>query len=345
MADYDNSRASPLSDIPSENGIGGGNTLEKALIKRNVTIRNHNGNFRAAYVPVSEHADDGVPKTGELRGRKTYAFWTLVLLLLLLAAGNLLLTFTVLGVLRLGQGMESIEFVPEQSLIKFYGRTDLDEVIKRDGHLEGFRDSPVSITADNAEARITVLRHREPETGPRILVKPDGIAEVLNVNGFDIKDERGNDVFSTSYPNFGLPRGVRRLDVQAARVSRVSSPISSSLSLSSDSYVTLRGNEGTQIEGMEVVWSADQDLSLRSVNGSIVLGGQQGVALDVQGLHLARDKIVLPATGKILLHQYKLCVCVTRDTKGIKEPSGRLFRVKLPDTCLGFPGRPDPCAV
>ncbi|KAF4517817.1 hypothetical protein B566_EDAN008923 [Ephemera danica] len=96
---------------------------------------------------------------------------------------------------------------------------------------------------------------------------------------------------------------------------------------------------------MEVVWSADQDLSLRSVNGSIVLGGQQGVALDVQGLHLARDKIVLPATGKILLHQYKLCVCVTRDTKGIKEPSGRLFRVKLPDTCLGFPGRPDPCAV
>lgn len=56
-------------------------------------------------MPVSEQGDDGAPKT-ELRGRRTYAFWTLVLLLLLLAAGNLLLTFTVLGVLRLGQGME-----------------------------------------------------------------------------------------------------------------------------------------------------------------------------------------------------------------------------------------------
>jgi hypothetical protein len=79
-----------------------------------------------------------------------------------------------------------LEFVPEESLIKFYGRTDLDNIIKRDGHLEGFRDSPVSITADNAEARITILRHREPETGPKILVKPDGIAEIINVNGFEV---------------------------------------------------------------------------------------------------------------------------------------------------------------
>jgi beta-sarcoglycan len=80
---------------------------------------------------------------------------------------------------------------------------------------------------------------------------------------------------------------------------------------------------------MEIVWSADQDLFLRSVNGTIILAGQQGVALDVQGMPLTLG-------GPGSTPQYKLCVCRSK---------GRLFRVRLPDTCLGFPGRPDPCAT
>lgn len=39
------------------------------------------------------------------KGRRTFAFWTLVCLLFVLAIGNLMLTFTILGVLKLGQGL------------------------------------------------------------------------------------------------------------------------------------------------------------------------------------------------------------------------------------------------
>lgn len=38
------------------------------------------------------------------KGRKTFVFWTIVCLLFILAIGNLVLTFTILAVLRLGQG-------------------------------------------------------------------------------------------------------------------------------------------------------------------------------------------------------------------------------------------------
>lgn len=45
------------------------------------------------------------------QGESTF-FWGLVVVLLLLASGNLLLTFFAMGVLRLGYGMESIELLP-----------------------------------------------------------------------------------------------------------------------------------------------------------------------------------------------------------------------------------------
>lgn len=58
----------------------------------------------SGYTGIGKSPDEDQPKAG-LRGRKTFAFWTLVGLLLILAAGNLLLTVTILSVLHLGQGM------------------------------------------------------------------------------------------------------------------------------------------------------------------------------------------------------------------------------------------------
>lgn len=45
------------------------------------------------------------------KGRKTFAFWTLVCLLFVLAVGNLILTFTILAVLRLGHGNYYIKLI------------------------------------------------------------------------------------------------------------------------------------------------------------------------------------------------------------------------------------------
>lgn len=79
-------------------------------------------------------------------GKNAFAFWTIVTLLFVLTIGNLILTLTIIGVLRLGKGMQNLELVPEAETVKFYGETDLDRVYKRDGMLEGFQDEPVSIT-------------------------------------------------------------------------------------------------------------------------------------------------------------------------------------------------------
>lgn len=124
---------------------------EKSLLKRSVS-KHHNNNFKAGYVPVHEQY---LHKTG-IRGRKTFAFWALVGLLFMLACGNFILTTTILGVLRLGQGMQSLELVPEYSSIKFFGDADLGHVYKRDGKLEGFVDVPLEISSHNGSILINL---------------------------------------------------------------------------------------------------------------------------------------------------------------------------------------------
>ncbi|KAJ8880561.1 hypothetical protein PR048_017031 [Dryococelus australis] len=264
----------------------------------------------AGYVPVHEQS---LHKTG-LRGRKTYAFWTLVMLLFFLAMGNLLLTFIILGVLRLGQGMESLELIPEESTIMFYGTTDLDRVYKRDGRLEGFGNSPVEVTGDNGSVLINVVGNTG-RAEPRIAVGLNG-TYLSNVKSFEVKDPiTGHKYFSTGFPNFGLPHGVKHLDIKMAQTRHVRSPVSESLYVRADTYAYLRGNEGTHMDGKEIVWSADQDIYLKSVNGSVILSGKEGISVDVKNIPIAKTSLNPGAA------QYKVCVCM---------PGGKLFRVPVP---------------
>ena len=54
--------------------------------------------------------------------------WTLTCILALIGFCNLLLNVTILVVLRVCKGMESLELIPEHDLVKFYGNADLDRV-------------------------------------------------------------------------------------------------------------------------------------------------------------------------------------------------------------------------
>lgn len=62
--------------------------------------------------------------------KKRYCLWALTLLLGIVGLCNLLLSITIISVLRVSHGMEAMEVIPEADLVKFYGRTDLDEVNK-----------------------------------------------------------------------------------------------------------------------------------------------------------------------------------------------------------------------
>lgn len=52
----------------------------------------------------------------------------MTLILAMIGFSNLLLSITIISVLRVSQGMESLEIISNENLVKFYGKTDLDRV-------------------------------------------------------------------------------------------------------------------------------------------------------------------------------------------------------------------------
>lgn len=80
--------------------------------------------------------------------------------------------------------------------------------------------------------------------------------------------------------------------------------------------IRLKGNEGLHLDGKKVTWSADQDIYLKTLNGSIILDGGAGIFVEVNTLPLVGSTDKSQGRG-----QYKLCVCL---------PKGQLFRVPVP---------------
>lgn len=61
----------------------------------------------------SSDSDDGL----KMSNRNTLAFWIIVWLISVLTIGNLLLTLTIFGVLKLGKGMEYLEVISRDFFI------------------------------------------------------------------------------------------------------------------------------------------------------------------------------------------------------------------------------------
>jgi beta-sarcoglycan len=249
----------------------------------------------AGYVPVHESS---LNKTG-LRGRKTYAFWTLVGLLSVLAWANMILTALIFQVLRLGHGLESLEIIPEQSLVKFFGVSDLGKVYKPDGVIEGFREEPMSVEGDRGSLVFDV-EDSKGRARNSMNLSHNG-TWVMGVQSFEIKS-RSQTIFSTDSPSFSLPQGVHNVETDRIESGRVTSGVNEKLTLRADIHAKLKGNEGTRVEGREIVWSADQVVSLESSNGSIILGGKNGILLDVKSIPIVGE------AGHQLSAQYKVTV-------------------------------------
>jgi beta-sarcoglycan len=306
MVDYRST--SPTSDIFSDE-VDSISIRDKALLKRSVS-KHHNNNFKAGYVPVHEQH---LTKTG-LRGRKTFAFWTLVALLFILAVGNLLLTITILGVLRLGQGMESIELVPEEYAVKFFGDTDLGHMYKRDGRIEGFKDQPVEISADESAILLNLMSLRNGRPSNQLRINKNGTS-FWGFESFDVRNKHGAVIFSTNSPQFNSLTGANSLNAKNVFTNRIASPVHGKLKVEGR-ILSLKGSEGTRMDGKEIVWSADQDIYLKTNNGSIVLSGSDGTLIDVKRIPIATTR-----NNNYVTSQYKVCVCM---------PQGKLFRIPVP---------------
>lgn len=186
--------------------------------------------------------------------------------------------------------------------------------------------------------------------------------QFLNVDSFEmvepITPENNGRVsaFSTIFPNFGLPKGVQRLHIKKATANRITSGLSSPLLVKSENTIRLKGNEGISIRGREVIIGADQDLLLRSLNGSIILDGSEGILLDVDSMPVIGNTsffcVILTDYSNVIqtstffvsapsapmirgsrpgappaamiktdrIAEYKLCICM---------PAGQLFRIPV----------------
>jgi beta-sarcoglycan len=154
---------------------------------------------------------------------------------------------------------------------------------------------------------------------PEIIISQDKV-EFRKVEGFEMFEPRTTpktSAFSTTFPNFGLPKGVLNLHIKKATANRITSKLEGSLLIRSEKAIRVKGKEGMRIRGKEVVMRADQDLLLRSINGSIILDGFDGVIMDVDAMAV---------TGRLEDHnatkvaEYKLCICM---------PAGQLFRIPV----------------
>lgn len=298
---------SPISDILSD-GMDSLSMRDKTLLKRSAS-KHHNNNFKAGYVPVHEQY---LQKTG-IRGRKTFAFWTLVGLLFILAMGNLILTMTILGVLRLGQGMQSLELVPKENVVKFFGTTDLDYLYKRDGLIESFEDTPLWIFS-KAGSIIFNLLSRNGRSVDKLELSRNGTL-FKNIESFEVKDKKGRLILSTNSPNFKIVKTASNINTQMVQTNRIVSPYHKNLELEGKT-LSLKGAEGTAMEGREIIWNADQDIYLQSINGSIILSSKEGIYLDFHKIPL-----VTPKHNTFMSSQFKICVCM---------PQGKLFRIPVP---------------
>ncbi|EDW84981.2 uncharacterized protein Dwil_GK12845 [Drosophila willistoni] len=295
------------------------------------------------------------------QGRNTFAFWTIVIILLALTVGNMILTLTIVGVLRLGKGVHGMEVIPEVDVIKFYGTTDMEKVYTHSiGQIHGFTDVPVSISSDaveNAdgvedglheessanEVHVRVFRNGNGN-GPaqerdRIVINKEGIV-IQATNLFEVKDPTDRQpVFTTHRPQYNIPAGVNVLQAKAVSASGISSPLDQPLSIESDGRLAIKGSEGAHMDGANIQVQAEHHVSINSSQGATILEAGGGIFLDMERIPIISSELGL-RTGSV---QYKICVCM---------PQGNLFRIAIPRvhngpkiSCAHFSGHDDPCEI
>ena len=99
-----------------------------------------------------------------------YTFWALVFALCVVALANFFLTVTILwkicikmevetffSVLCLTKSMENIDVVPTANLLKLIGELDINKLIKSNGIISSFDESPVTFTSYGSDITLKVI--------------------------------------------------------------------------------------------------------------------------------------------------------------------------------------------
>ncbi|KAH1021577.1 hypothetical protein HUJ04_011073 [Dendroctonus ponderosae] len=188
-------------------------------------------------------------QTPIIRGRKTFAFWTLVVLLFILAVGNLILTVTMVGVLRIGNGIQSIECLPGDNAIKLFGNVDLGRIFKQNGIMKGFEEENMDISADDNSLLIN-LYSRLNRVFNKFELKKNHTS-FNGFNSFEVRNKRKESLFDVSNPIYKNLKGVQTFKAKSLSTNKIRSKLDNDMDIEGNS-VYLKGNEGTRIEGENI---------------------------------------------------------------------------------------------
>lgn len=151
--------------------------------------------------------------------------------------------------------------------------------------------------------------------------------ELKGVNLMMIKDPDTNlPLFASTKLKYNIEKPTRNLESNIVYAAEVVSPNDKKLDIQSINMF-VRGIEGTKIDGKEVFVSAEQNIFLKSSNGSIVMNSLNGIYIDIDRIPVAPDVEYSQVRNDL---QYKLCLCY---------PKGVLYRVPL----TKMHGVEDPC--
>ncbi|XP_026686066.1 uncharacterized protein LOC113471259 [Diaphorina citri] len=126
-----------------------------------------------------------------------WSFWALIGLLYLFALINLVLTLTLMTMLRIGWGMETIEMLPLLNMVKLYGDIDLGKLYKDDGYFSSFKDSGLRITGRQGGSVHIDVNFGVNRTRRMLSIEPEGV-RVTNVKEFNVYDPTDHlPIFST----------------------------------------------------------------------------------------------------------------------------------------------------
>lgn len=206
--------------------------------------------------------------TGEVR--RGVCFWLLLSVVVIATVVNVLATAVLVNVLQLGLNSDTLQIVGNS--IVFGGSVDLGRLLKQNGELSGWDGEGFSILGDGGALNLAVddicgqlSSIRLSHEGVTIQTPSAVVSTTAN------RVDGGALYFDTSFPSFGLPTGVRSLRVRSASTGRVTTAVDSSLHLLSGTQLLVHGSEGVRAAGRGISLSADQQLYLKSVNGSVLL--------------------------------------------------------------------------
>lgn len=155
---------------------------------------------------------------------------------------------------------------------------------------------------------------------------PNG-TELKGINVFSVKHPETNlPIFASTKLKYNMEKPTRNLEASIVYAAELVSPNDKKLEVQAINMF-IRGIEGTTIDGKEIFASSEQNIFLKSSNGSITLTSQNGVYIDIDRLPIAPDVEYSQVRNDL---QFKLCLCY---------PKGALYRVQLSK----LHGVNDPC--